>query len=40
MTPRQIVGLAVRLFAIWLLLAALQMVGNGIGVNNQAGACA
>ena len=37
MTPQQIVGLAVRLFAIWLLLAALQMVGSGIGVNNQAG---
>lgn len=37
MTPQQIVGLAVRLFAIWLIFAALQMVGSGISVSNQAG---
>lgn len=37
MTPQQIVGLSVRLFAIWLVFEALQMVGNGMGFNNQPG---
>lgn len=37
MTPQQIVGLAVRLFAVWLGFNALQMVGNGMSVNNQTG---
>lgn len=37
MTPQQIVGLAVRLFAIWLVFGALQMVANGMSANNQPG---
>ena len=37
MTPQQLVGLAVRLLAIWLIFSALQMIGNGTAVNNQPG---
>ena len=37
MTPQQIVGLAVRLFAVWLVFSALQMVANGMSANNQTG---
>jgi hypothetical protein len=37
MTPQQIVGLAARLLAIWLAFSALQMIGNGMAVNNQQG---
>jgi hypothetical protein len=37
MTPQQFVGLAVRLFAIWLALSSLQMFGVGSGVENQPG---
>ena len=36
MTPQQIVGLFVRLFAIWLLVQALQMVGYGLAQEKQA----
>ncbi|MCL2075262.1 MAG: hypothetical protein FWH15_02250 [Betaproteobacteria bacterium] len=35
MTPQQIVGLFVRLFAIWLVVQALQLVGVGIEINRQ-----
>jgi hypothetical protein len=37
MTPQQLVGLAVRLFSIWLLLLALQVIGNGEAMNSQPG---
>lgn len=37
MTPQQLVGLAVRLFAIWLAITSLQVVGFGTGLNNQPG---
>ena len=37
MTPQQIVGLAVRLFSIWLVIVAMQMVGAGIGSNKETG---
>lgn len=33
MTPQQIVGVAVRLFAIWLAITAIQAAGMGIGTN-------
>lgn len=37
MTPQQIVGLAVRLFSIYLLFLALQVIGYGNEVNRQPG---
>jgi len=37
MTSQQIVGLAARLLAIWLAFSALQIIGNGIALNNQQG---
>ncbi len=37
MTPQQIVGLAVRLFAIWVAFSALQMIGVGMSMNSQTG---
>ncbi|MFI5445406.1 hypothetical protein [Polaromonas sp. UC242_47] len=37
MTPQQIVGLAVRLFSIWLVFLALQVIGYGSEVNSQPG---
>ncbi len=37
MTPQQIVGLAVRLFSIWLLFLALQVIGYGNEMNRQPG---
>ena len=37
MTPQQIVGLAVRLFSVWLVVLALQIVGYGNGINAQPG---
>lgn len=37
MTPHQLVGLAVRLFAIWVIFLALQMVGLGRSMNSQTG---
>jgi hypothetical protein len=38
MTAQQIVGLAVRLFAIWLLLSAVQAIDFGVSLNRTAGA--
>lgn len=35
MTPQQIVGLAVRLFSIWLVVIAFQMVGIVTALNQQ-----
>jgi hypothetical protein len=37
MTPHQIVGLAVRLFSVWLVFVAFQFIGNSVSVNNQPG---
>ena len=37
MTPQQIVGLAIRLFSIWLVILALQIFGYGNELNNQPG---
>jgi hypothetical protein len=37
MTPQQMVGLAVRLFAIWLVLVIVQTIGVGMNINNQPG---
>lgn len=37
MTPPQIVGLAVRLFSVWLAFVAIQFIGNGMSVNSQPG---
>lgn len=37
MTPQQLVGLAVRLFSIWLAITSLQIFGFGTGLNNQPG---
>jgi hypothetical protein len=38
MTPQQIVGVAVRLFAIWLVFTAIQAAGTGMGTSAQPGA--
>jgi hypothetical protein len=38
MTPQQIVGLAVRLFAIWLVIMAVQAVGMATAMAEQPGA--
>ena len=35
MTPQQIVGLVVRLFAIWFVVQGLQMIGFGIAIDKQ-----
>ena len=37
MTPQQFVGMAVRLFALWLVFSGIQMVATGINANNQPG---
>lgn len=37
MTPQQIVGLSVRLFSIWLVVLALQIIGIGDALNSQPG---
>lgn len=37
MTPQQIVGLAVRLFSVWLVFMAFQFIGSGIATNSQQG---
>jgi hypothetical protein len=37
MTPQQIVGLAVRLFSIWLVFLTLQFVGSGKALNAELG---
>ena len=34
MTAHQIVGMFVRIFAIWLLVVAVQMIGTGIALDN------
>lgn len=35
MTPQQIVGLAVRIFAIWLVVMAFQVLGLALAMNSQ-----
>lgn len=35
MTPQQIVGMAAKLFAIWLLVIAFQMAAAGLAIKNQ-----
>lgn len=35
MTPQQIVGAAVRLFAIWLVIVGIQAAGNGIATSQS-----
>jgi hypothetical protein len=37
MTPQQIVGLAVRLFSVWLVFLTLQFVGSGKALNVELG---
>jgi len=37
MTPQQIVGLAVRLFSVWLVFLTLQFVGSGKALNAGLG---
>lgn len=37
MTPQQIVGLAVRLFSVWLVFLTLQFVGSGKALNAELG---
>jgi hypothetical protein len=37
MTPQQIVGLAVRLFSVWLVFLMLQFVGSGKALNAELG---
>src|SRR5467141_1075758 len=37
MTPQQIVGVAVRLFAIWLVITAIQAASTGLGTSAQPG---
>jgi hypothetical protein len=37
MTPQQIVGLAVRLFSLWLVFITLQLIGTAMSVNSQQG---
>ena len=38
MTPQQIVGLATRLFAIWLVITAIQAAGTAMAMAEQPGA--
>lgn len=35
MTPQQIVGAAVRLFAIWLVIVSVQALGNGLSTSQS-----
>lgn len=37
MTPQQIIGLAVRLFSVWLVFLTLQFVGSGKALNAELG---
>ena len=37
MTPRQLVGLFIRLFAIWLVISAIQMIGTGMALRDSVG---
>lgn len=38
MTPQQLVGLAVRLFAIWLAITSFQAIGVGQAISSETGA--
>jgi hypothetical protein len=40
MTPQQIVGMAVKLFAIWLVVMAFQVLAAGLAMRNQIGEAA
>ena len=35
MTPHQIVGMFVRIFAIWIFVVAIQLIGTGIALDNS-----
>jgi|HubBroStandDraft_1064217.scaffolds.fasta_scaffold392608_1 hypothetical protein len=37
MTPKQLVGLFIRLFAIWLGISAIQMIGTGMALRDSVG---
>jgi len=37
MTPHQLVGLFARLFAIWLLVSGIQVIGAGISLRDSVG---
>src|SRR5271170_5048772 len=37
MTPNQVVGLFVRLFGIWLVISAIQMIGTGMALRDSVG---
>jgi hypothetical protein len=37
MTPHQLVGLFIRLFAIWLVISAIQMIGAGMALRDSVG---
>jgi hypothetical protein len=40
MTPQQIVGMAAKLFAIWLVVTAFQVFAAGLALKNQIGEAA
>ena len=40
MTPQQIVGMAAKLFAIWLVVIAFQAFAAGLAMKNQMGEAA
>ena len=35
MTPQQTVGIFVRIFAVWLVVSAIQLIGYGVALNGQ-----
>jgi hypothetical protein len=37
MTPQQIVGLFVRIFAVWLAVSGIQIIGYGVALDAQPG---
>jgi hypothetical protein len=37
MTPHQLVGLFIRLFAIWLAVSAIQIIGAGVALRDSVG---
>jgi hypothetical protein len=37
MTPQQLVGLFTRLFAVWLFISGLQMIGTGMSLRDSVG---
>jgi hypothetical protein len=37
MTPQQVVGLAVRLFAVWMLTLVIKTIATGLALNDQPG---